>query len=158
MWQCKTSGEIMCKRSKLVLLLGVCLVIDSCAVRRDRGISPAEGVLYERVPDFVLIESMARSHEEFESGDATYVGLSDMAAQEGIALSYGANTQERVIRFGDDYYRFVRGEWYGSATAVGPWRPVRSVPREVRAVECVELGLFHRFGLYQLCAINHASH
>lgn len=60
-----------------------------------------------------------------------YAGEPQFKPIEGSSLSYAANTQEKVIKYGDLYYLCFQGVWFLSTTPRGPWKTADSVPKAI---------------------------
>ncbi len=83
-----------------------------------------DAVLLAQVPTTAIVN---RAEAEAKVNVA-YAGDPEFIPIEGTSLAHAANTQERVIRYGDLYYLCFQGVWFVSASAHGPWKTVDSVP------------------------------
>jgi hypothetical protein len=64
----------------------------------------------------------------------TYDGPAQFKPVEGTNLQYAANTQEKVIQSGGQYYLCYQAVWFVSTTPNGPWKVADTVPQEVYSI------------------------
>lgn len=60
-----------------------------------------------------------------------YTGEPQFKPIESTSLSYAANTQDKVIKYGDLYYLCFQGVWFMAASPSGPWKTADSVPKAI---------------------------
>ena len=60
-----------------------------------------------------------------------YAGDPQFKPIEGTSLSYAANTQDKVIKYGDLYYLCFQGVWFMASGPSGPWKTADSVPKAI---------------------------
>lgn len=106
--------------------------------------SPASGVLSsvpgtEEAKDGVLIAEIPTCMEIDATSAAaqakvTYTGTPQFAPIQGTSLQYATHTPDEVIPVGDVYYLCLRGVWFTSANAQGPWTTASSVPQVIYTI------------------------
>ena len=89
-----------------------------------------DAVLLAQVPTTMVIDPVAAAAQ----AKVTYDGDPQFKPIEGTTLSYAANTQDKVIKYGDVYYLCLQGVWFMSTTAQGPWQTASSVPQEIYTI------------------------
>jgi hypothetical protein len=86
----------------------------------------------------------------------SYMGQPIFLAIEETSISYAANTPEKVIHFGNNFYLFFQKVWMMSPNANGPWRVAPYIPQVVSVIECSQINSYP-LNPYQLCAIPWTS-
>ncbi|MGA3055788.1 MAG: hypothetical protein ABSD63_16405 [Candidatus Korobacteraceae bacterium] len=86
-----------------------------------------DAVLLAQVPTTAIVN---RAEAEAKV-KVVYSGDPQFKPIEGTSLSYAANTQDRVIKYGDLYYLCFQGVWFMATSANGPWKTADSVPKAI---------------------------
>ena len=89
-----------------------------------------DAVLLAEVPTTAVVN---RAEAEAKV-KVTYVGDPEFKPIESTSLQYAANTQDKVIKYGDVYYLCLQGVWFMSTTAQGPWKTADSIPQEIYTI------------------------
>ncbi len=86
-----------------------------------------DAVLLAQVPTTAVVN---RAEAEAKV-KVVYAGDPQFKSIEGTSLSYAANTQDKVIKYGDLYYLCFQGVWFMATSASGPWKTADSVPKAI---------------------------
>ncbi len=86
-----------------------------------------EAVLLAQVPTTVVVN---KSEAEGKA-KASYVGTPQFKPIEGTSLQYAANSSDKVIQIGKQYYLCENAVWFVSNAPQGPWKVADSIPKEI---------------------------
>jgi hypothetical protein len=89
-----------------------------------------DAVLIARIPTTVKINS-AQAAEQVK---VVYVGQPQFVPIDGTTMLYAANTQNRVIQVGLQYYVCYQGVWFNSFNPMGPWQIANVVPQVIYTI------------------------
>ncbi|HZI85652.1 MAG TPA: hypothetical protein VFD48_02380 [Pyrinomonadaceae bacterium] len=89
-----------------------------------------DAVLLAQVPTTVEIDPKAAAAQ----AHVAYSGNPEFKPIEGTSLSYAVNTSDKVIKAGDAYYLCLKGVWFLSSNAQGPWQTATSIPQEIYTI------------------------
>ncbi len=65
---------------------------------------------------------------------AEYVGNPEFEAIPGTRISYARNTPNDILKIAQHYFMCLRGVWFMSSAANGPWMPADSIPTEIYTI------------------------
>jgi hypothetical protein len=83
-----------------------------------------DAVLLAQVPTTVTVNATQAASQV----KVSYAGQPQFEPIQGTTMSYAANTPNRVILVGSEYYLCYQGLWFVGATANGPWTVAQTVP------------------------------
>ncbi len=86
-----------------------------------------DAVLLAQVPTTAIVN---RAEAEAKV-KVVYAGDPQFKPIAGTSLSYAANTQDKVIKYGDLYYLCFQGVWFMATSPSGPWKTADSVPKAI---------------------------
>ena len=90
-------------------------------------VEASDAVMLAQIPTTVVV-----NRAEAESKvKVAYDGQPSFAPIEGTSLEYATNTQEKIIRDGNDYYLCYQGVWFISSSPNGPWKVADFIPQEI---------------------------
>ncbi|MEJ8474567.1 SH3 domain-containing protein [Roseibium algae] len=80
------------------------------------------------------IPSTARVELGSVSADVAYAGDPEFTPIDGTSLSYAVNTNDQVIKVGDQYYVLQNGVWFVGDSPDGPFQVATAVPDEIYTI------------------------
>lgn len=80
------------------------------------------------------IPTTARVKVGSVAADVAYAGDPEFQAIEGTSLSYAVNTNDQVIKVGDQYFVLQDGIWFVGSSPTGPFQVATSVPDEIYTI------------------------
>jgi hypothetical protein len=90
----------------------------------------ADAVMLAQIPTTAIID---RAQAEAEA-KVSYDGAPQFLPIQSTALAYAANTEQKVIKAGKQYYLCYQGVWFVSSSPTGPWKVADVVPPEIYAI------------------------
>jgi hypothetical protein len=93
-------------------------------------IDASDAILLAQIPTTATIN---KSQAE-ASVKVSYNGPQQFQPIPNTSLQYAANTQNEVIKDGNQYYLCFQGVWFVSSSPTGPWKTADSVPKEIYSI------------------------
>lgn len=88
-----------------------------------------DAVLIAQIPTTATVKPAAANEVK-----VTYVGQPQFEPITGTTMLYAANTPNRVIQVGNEYYLCYQGAWFVSFSPQGPWQLAQTVPQVIYTI------------------------
>ncbi|MGC2111188.1 MAG: hypothetical protein WA655_16855 [Candidatus Korobacteraceae bacterium] len=89
-----------------------------------------DAVLIAQIPTTVTVNAAQAAAEV----KVSYVGEPQFQPIEGTTMMYAANTPNKVVEVGSQYYLCYQGVWFISSTPQGPWQVAQTVPQVIYTI------------------------